>query len=58
MAETKSEAAPVQKQAKATSSRKAILARRLAAAQNAGVLTPKIRRGLDRLAANLAKGDK
>lgn len=57
MAEKQAAAAPTQKVEKA-SKRTAILARRLAAVQNAGTMTPKIQRGLDRLAANLVKGNK
>ena len=57
MAEKQAAAAPAQMVEKA-SKRTAILARRLAAVQNAGTMTPKIQRGLDRLAANLVKGNK
>lgn len=59
MAEKQAAAAPAQKVEKASNSKRtAILARRLAAVQNAGTMTPKIQRGLDRLAANLVKGNK
>lgn len=39
-------------------SRKAIMAKRMSAVQEAGNMTPKMQRGFDRFAANALKGDK
>lgn len=61
MADNKSTApAEVQKTApKETNfSRKAIMASRMSAVQEAGNMTPRMQRGFDRFAANALKGDK
>lgn len=60
MADIKSTApAEAQKAApKATFSRKAIMAARMSAVQEAGNMTPRMQRGFDRFAANALKGDK
>lgn len=57
MADTKN-AAPAEAQKvvpKAKLNRKAIMANRMHAVQEAGNMTPKMQRGFDRFAANIAK---
>lgn len=43
---------------KATFNKRAIMAARMAAVQNAGNMTPKMQRGFDRFAANINKESK
>lgn len=56
MAETKAEAPKVVDASPRKSSAREVLAARIKTAQETGVLTPKMQRQFDRMAANLAKG--
>lgn len=54
MAEVKSEATTASR----NSTAREVLAQRVKNAQDAGVMTPKLQRQFDRMAANLVKGNK
>lgn len=56
MAETKTEAPKATVASPRNSSAREVLAARLKTAQETGILTPKMQRQFDRMAANLAKG--
>lgn len=56
MAETKVEAPKATVASPRKSSAREVLAARIKTAQETGVLTPKMQRQFDRMAANLAKG--